>query len=365
MKQAFEVIDAAEERVAGRLSRLGLGSSITCAVLVALGLIEKLLTLVLKVPLPHWTINGTQIMLGASAIIGVGSTALNYYGYSRIARRKERFKVKDEAINQALDVPGKIDSANVIRSAANEADRARVGCGCGPLASLGLALIAAVLLFVNPAQADTSGPTGIDTANHAATATASAAATLTAATPLATATNSTTGATPTTTGTNPRATATTATTRATPTATVGAAATATEVATAITNPKPPTATPVPPTATPLPQPNYFSVAPTTFTWYCNITTAPITVTLNNTQNKFAVAVTMTFGANGYKLPWATTTTANPVTIQAGGRLQVTLTIDNSDCNLTQATYQTTFTASAAGAQTVSPTVATTVVPPAR
>ena len=208
-----------EEKIdsfAERLSHWGLLCSIATAIILSIVLIGDVFIYVIRSSLPSLVKSG--ILLGASIAVATGlvSTLTTHYGHWRLVRGHNKLNLKEEATDQLLDVPDKLQG--LPKELAK-----RIGCMNTVTGSLLVVSVGVFLLNIVPSLAASGGIISAAT-TQAPTATVST----TTVSGIATSTDipaSPTAIPPTATPIPPTAT-----------------------------PFPPTATPVPPTATPMPQP---------------------------------------------------------------------------------------------------------------
>jgi len=206
-----------EEKIdsfAERLSHWGLLCSIATAIILSIVLIGDVFIYVIRSSLPSLVKSG--ILLGASIAVATGlvSTLTTHYGHWRLVRGHNKLNLKEEATDQLLDVPDKLQG--LPKELAK-----RIGCMNTVTGSLLVVSVGVFLLNIVPALAASGGIISAAT-TQAPTATVST----TTVSGIATSTDipaSPTAIPPTATPIPPTAT-----------------------------PFPPTATPVPPTATPMP-----------------------------------------------------------------------------------------------------------------
>lgn len=224
-----------EEALITSLGRVGFLSSIIGAVILTIALLANIGAALLGKPLTGLIATLLQGGVGLSAILGGISTGVTYHTRWRIVRGKERLSVRDEAADQALETPGRLQ---------NLPGALRSQLGCASSLSLIVLFGALALLVTQTAMA--------------------------AGRPIVVVVKPTPSAT-----TLPTATATSAPT-----------------ATAIPTKVPPTATPIPPTFTPVPPPIY-SVSPTTKTQMCSSTSSLIPMSFSIVATRSPSPVTWT------------------------------------------------------------------------
>lgn len=235
-----------EDKLAARLARLGTYASIISLLVLLAVIFGNVLVLALRV-----AVNFVLAVLvnqgpAAAAILAGLSTWIGYYGRTRLLRRKEKFNLRDEARDQAMDQAG-----NVLQNAP-AALRSRLGCSSSlSLGVFGFSLILCLLTYLPP-------PLHVFGANiAAATATATSPTTTPPTVPATTGTVAISATATTMPTTPPQPTAT-----AVPTTTIVHAPAATRV---------PTPTPIP-TATPVPPPpGHLLILPPTsidLSYYC-------------------------------------------------------------------------------------------------
>lgn len=265
-----------EDRFAAQFARAGSYASITSAIILTLVLIANGCIILLNLALAL-LLALARIGPVISSAVGLIGTAATHYGRFRILRGKEKFSLKDAAIDQALDMPGNLqDIPNQVR---------RLGC----FANMGLlSLIASLVLWLL-----TAGPQPWAVLGYGQNG-----------------------------GFRPVTIYVTTTPR---TASTPLPPTATSV--------PPTATTIPPTATPVVR---FTVKPVNMTDSCpGALASPYSITLDNTGSSIAISWqatvpdTLTRSGN----PWATVSVSQG-TIPAGQTATVLVTPNNKDsvCN---------------------------------
>jgi hypothetical protein len=258
-----------EQRTAEAVARAGLITSIIGAVIMLAVLVGNIIVISLRHVPPSWLAVIVQVGPPAVALLGFVGTGSTWYGRWRIIRRRAKYDVRDDVVDQALNAPGELQGLP-----------RQLGC----VAVVNPLLLAAGLLlclvtfapepigFLGMARNDTNHPAATPTAQVSSVPTVEP--TLTAA----------------------------------PTATTQPTATATSI--------PPTATPV----------VAFKVSPTKAsdnTTQCNADTAdPVKLKLDNTGSTIAVGWSVT-GIDSWAKP-----SASSGTVPAGKAVQLTLTITN-------------------------------------
>jgi hypothetical protein len=134
-----------EDRVAERLARIGtLASVISLLVLIAV-VFGNILLLVLKVALDLVLVVVVNQGPAAAAVLGGISTAITHYGRIRVLRGRERFSLRGEAADQAMDQAGA-----ALQNASHEV-RSRLGCSSTvSMGVLGTALVLCALTYLPP-----------------------------------------------------------------------------------------------------------------------------------------------------------------------------------------------------------------------
>lgn len=294
---------AREERFVHLVARAGLATSIAGAVILTVVLLGNLYIIPFKHTPASWL--RLFVIFGPvlSSLLGFVSTGSTWYGRWRIVRRKERYDVRDDALDQALNLPDELQNLPN-----------QLGC----LSRLGPTVLAAsliVCLFTfMPGPLGFIG-NGINGANIAVndTSTSTTATTTAVATPKPTAKPG-----------NHHPTATPIPVQ--PTATSA----------------PPTATPIPPTpttaptATPTPTPHVdVRLSPTNpnDTCYSSGGAYDVKFTLDNTRSNIAVGwqliLTPTTAPN-FTNPWASGKPSEG-SVPAGKQTTITLSITGSNC----------------------------------
>lgn len=284
-----------EDRFAEQFARIGLITSLLGAAIMAAVLLGNLYIIPFKHTPQPWL--AILVLQGPalSALIGLASTGSTYYGRWRILRRKERYDVRDDLLDQALNTPENLQNLPN-----------QLGCSSRLAPTVLLGALALCFFTYLPAPLGIFGGS-FNTAQIVSTPTSIAL--VPTATPLPTATT--------------------------------VPATATPLPTATATPLPPTPTPPPaPTATPVPQVN-FVLRPTTKTDSCaNGTVGRTNLTLDNTKSASAVGWSISLdmlGTTGN--PWATAYPAQG-TLAAGKTSSVTLNPNGLICMVGGGTTQT-------------------------
>lgn len=293
-----------EDRFAEHFARAGAFASIASAIILTIVLITNGFIILLNVAL---VVVLTMARIGPviSSALGIIGTGATHYGRFRILRGKEKFSLKDEAIDKALDAPGNMqDLPNQLR---------RLGC----LSRIGwVSLIGSLLVWLL-----TAGPQPWAVLGYAQNG-------------------------------GLRPVIVYVTTTPGPTRTV----------------VPPTATAIPPTATPVPPIVRFTVKPANMTDNCPAGLASdYTITLDNTSSTIPVgwqaAVPDTLQRSGN--PWAALSMVQG-TIPAGKSQDVTVSPNNTDSVCSDAAFvhngqftyhiQFTLTSGGTGTQTAADTI---------
>jgi hypothetical protein len=300
---------AREERFVHAVARAGLYTSIAGAVILTLVLLGNLYI----IPFKHTPASWLRLIVIAgpviSGLLGFVSTGSTWYGRWRIVRRKERYNIRDDMLDQALNAPDNLQNLPN-----------QLGC----LSKLGPTVLAAsiiVCLFTfAPAPLGFIG-SGVNGTNIAVISTTTATTTTTVvATPMPTAKPG--RPYPTATPAPGQPTATPAPGQPTPT-------TVPPTATLI----PPTPTTVP-TATSTPTPHVdVRLSPTSASETCSgpYSAPPVRLVVDNTRSNIAVGWQLTFTyAAGFTNPWGSGA-PNQGNVAAGKTTTITLTPNGNNC----------------------------------
>jgi hypothetical protein len=133
-----------EDHLAWWLGRLGFVSTLIGAGILSLVLVGNLATLA-------WGIvfNGV-VLRGATALatmLGAVSTGISYYGRWRLVRGKEHLNIRDEATDQALDTPSRLQDLPT---------RLRSQFGCSAVFSSFLVVVGMLVLLGQPGQSSST-----------------------------------------------------------------------------------------------------------------------------------------------------------------------------------------------------------------
>jgi virginiamycin B lyase len=146
--ERLKKLNSLDDKLAAWLARVGSSSSLVTALVLTAVLAGNVLLLVLS-PGPALT---ALVEVGPVIATGLGfvSNGTTWYGWFRVARRRDRYGVKDFAKDKALDVPGQVqglpgqlqDAAGQLDTRVTEASRS---FGCLGMVSASL-LVAAVVV---------------------------------------------------------------------------------------------------------------------------------------------------------------------------------------------------------------------------
>ncbi len=134
-----------EDRLAERLARIGTIASVTSLGVLSAVIVGNILIQVLRVALDIVLAVVVNQGPAAAAVLGGISTAISHYGRTRVLRGREKFSLREELADQAMDQAG-----NAMEHAAG-AVRSRLGClSNASIGVLGTALIVCALTYLPP-----------------------------------------------------------------------------------------------------------------------------------------------------------------------------------------------------------------------